>query len=48
MRELSVVGPRCERYVLGNAGLEELAGGFRWIGDQSGWATRTPSCSRTC
>jgi gluconolactonase len=31
MREFTVVQPRFEHYVLGNAGLEELAGGFRWI-----------------
>jgi gluconolactonase len=31
MREVTVVAPRFEHYVLGNAGLEELAGGFRWI-----------------
>ena len=31
MREFTVAEPRFERYVLGNAGLEELAGGFRWI-----------------
>src|SRR5688572_4982278 len=31
MREFTVVAPRFECYVLGNAGVEELAGGFRWI-----------------
>jgi gluconolactonase len=29
--EFTIVEPRFERYVLGKAGLEELAGGFRWI-----------------
>jgi gluconolactonase len=31
MREFTVIQPRFEHYMLGNAELEELAGGFRWI-----------------
>ncbi len=31
MNEFEIVDPKFERYVLGNAALEEIAGGFRWI-----------------
>jgi gluconolactonase len=31
MRDFTVIDPRFEHYVFDNAGLEELAGGFRWI-----------------
>ncbi len=40
--------PRFRRYVLDNAGLEEIAAGFRWVEGPSGWATGTACCFRTC